>query len=306
MKKRVCMSMRLRIASNIIKQGFKGVWRNKGMGLASITSITAVLLILGIVLILILSLNNIVMNTREKFDEVHIFLEDEITRTQLQEIEKKAKETDKILYVIFKSKDEALEEMKEGLGEEGYLLDGLEENPLPHTLILKLKDIEYAEDVVKSIENLDGIEEVQYNYDIIEKLVVFTNYIRTGGLIIVLILILVSIFIISNTIKLTVTARKREINIMKYVGATNGYIRGPFVIEGVVFGLIGAIISILAVNYGYNYFFNAANDKLYVLFTVYLVPPKALMQDISIIFIAIGAGIGALGSLVSMKRFLNV
>ncbi|NLY66763.1 MAG: ABC transporter permease [Tissierellia bacterium] len=300
------MSMRLRIASNIIKQGFKGVWRNKGMGLASITSITAVLLILGIVLILILSLNNIVMNTREKFDEVHIFLEDEITRTQLQEIEKKAKETDKILYVIFKSKDEALEEMKEGLGEEGYLLDGLEENPLPHTLILKLKDIEYAEDVVKSIENLDGIEEVQYNYDIIEKLVVFTNYIRTGGLIIVLILILVSIFIISNTIKLTVTARKREINIMKYVGATNGYIRGPFVIEGVVFGLIGAIISILAVNYGYNYFFNAANDKLYVLFTVYLVPPKALMQDISIIFIAIGAGIGALGSLVSMKRFLNV
>ena len=300
------MSMRLRIASNIIKQGFKGVWRNKGMGLASITSITAVLLILGIVLILILSLNNIVMYTREKFDEVHIFLEDEITRTQLQEIEKKAKETDKILYVIFKSKDEALEEMKEGLGEEGYLLDGLEENPLPHTLILKLKDIEYAEDVVKSIENLDGIEEVQYNYDIIEKLVVFTNYIRTGGLIIVLILILVSIFIISNTIKLTVTARKREINIMKYVGATNGYIRGPFVIEGVVFGLIGAIISILAVNYGYNYFFNAANDRLYVLFTVYLVPPKALMQDISIIFIAIGAGIGALGSLVSMKRFLNV
>lgn len=300
------MSMRLRIASNIIKQGFKGVWRNKGMGLASITSITAVLLILGIVLILILSLNNIVMDTREKFDEVQIFLEDEITRTQLQEIEKKAKETDKILYVIFKSKDEALEEMKEGWGEEGYLLDGLEENPLPHTLILKLKDIEYAEDVVKSIENLDGIEEVQYNYDIIEKLVVFTNYIRTGGLIIVLILILVSIFIISNTIKLTVTARKREINIMKYVGATNGYIRGPFVIEGVVFGLIGAIISILAVNYGYNYFFNAANDRLYVLFTVYLVPPKALMQDISIIFIAIGAGIGALGSLVSMKRFLNV
>jgi len=300
------MSMRLRIASNIIKQGFKGVWRNKGMGLASITSITAVLLILGIVLILILSLNNTVMDTREKFDEVQIFLEDEITRTQLQEIEKKAKETDKILYVIFKSKDEALEEMKEGWGEEGYLLDGLEENPLPHTLILKLKDIEYAEDVVKSIENLDGIEEVQYNYDIIEKLVVFTNYIRTGGLIIVLILILVSIFIISNTIKLTVTARKREINIMKYVGATNGYIRGPFVIEGVVFGLIGAIISILAVNYGYNYFFNAANDKLYVLFTVYLVPPKALMQDISIIFIAIGAGIGALGSLVSMKRFLNV
>lgn len=300
------MSMRLRIASNIIKQGFKGVWRNKAMGLASITSITAVLLILGIVLILILSLNNIVLDTRERFDEVQVFLEDEITSAQLEEIEKKAKASNKLVSVTFKSKDEALEEMKEGWGDEGYLLEGLEENPLPHTLILKLKDIEYAEDVVKSIENLEGIEEIQYNYDIMEKLVLFTNYIRTGGLAIVLILILVSIFIISNTIKLTVTARKREINIMKYVGATNGYIRGPFVIEGVVFGLIGAIISILAVNYGYNYFFNAASDKLYVLFTVYLVPPKALMQDIVIIFTAIGAGIGALGSLVSMKRFLNV
>lgn len=276
------------------------------MGLASITSITAVLLILGIVLILILSLNNIVLDTRERFDEVQVFLEDEITSAQLEEIEKKAKASNKLVSVTFKSKDEALEEMKEGWGDEGYLLEGLEENPLPHTLILKLKDIEYAEDVVKSIENLEGIEEIQYNYDIMEKLVLFTNYIRTGGLAIVLILILVSIFIISNTIKLTVTARKREINIMKYVGATNGYIRGPFVIEGVVFGLIGAIISILAVNYGYNYFFNAASDKLYVLFTVYLVPPKALMQDIVIIFTAIGAGIGALGSLVSMKRFLNV
>lgn len=276
------------------------------MGLASITSITAVLLILGIVLILILSLNNIVLDTRERFDEVQVFLEDEITSAQLEEIEKKAKASNKLVSVTFKSKDEALEEMKEGWGDEGYLLEGLEENPLPHTLILKLKDIEYAEDVIKSIENLEGIEEIQYNYDIMEKLVLFTNYIRTGGLAIVLILILVSIFIISNTIKLTVTARKREINIMKYVGATNGYIRGPFVIEGVVFGLIGAIISILAVNYGYNYFFNAASDKLYVLFTVYLVPPKALMQDIVIIFTAIGAGIGALGSLVSMKRFLNV
>src|SRR5690606_9587868 len=140
------MSMRLRIASNIIKQGFKGVWRNKAMGLASITSITAVLLILGIVLILILSLNNIVLDTRERFDEVQVFLEDEITSAQLEEIEKKAKASNKLVSVTFKSKDEALEEMKEGWGDEGYLLEGLEENPLPHTLILKLKDIEYAED----------------------------------------------------------------------------------------------------------------------------------------------------------------
>lgn len=300
------MSMRFRVIRNIFKQGFKGLWRNKGMGLASITSITAVLVILGMFLILILSLNNIVMDTREKFDEVQVFLEDDVTVSQIEAIENRVRESNKVISVIFKSKDQALEEMKEGWGEEGYLLNGLEPNPLPNTLIIKLKDIEYADSVAKSIEDLEGIDEIQYNQDIIEKLVLFTNYIRTGGLVIVSILILVSVFIISNTIKLTVAARKTEISIMKYVGATNGYIRGPFIIEGILFGLIGAMVSILFVNYGYNYFFNAASDKLYVLFTVYLVPPKALIKDVMIIFIAIGSGIGALGSLVSMKRFLNV
>ena len=92
---------------------------------------------------------------------------------------------------------------------------------------------------------------------------------------------------------------------MKYVGATNGYIRGPFVIEGVLFGLIGALLSILIVNKGYSYFFHSLSTELYVLFTVYLVPPKALIKDISIIFVAMGMGIGALGSMVSLKRFLN-
>lgn len=300
------MSMRLRIASNIIKQGFKGVWRNKGMGLASITSITAVLVILGIVLILILSLNNIVVDIKDKFDEIQVFLEDDITPSQLEEIENKVKKSDKVVSITFKSKDEALEKMKEEWGDNGYLLEGLETNPLYHTIVIKLKDIEHADTVAQTVEGIKGIDEIQYNQDIIEKLVLFSNYIRTGGLVIVSILILVSIFIISNTIKLTVTARQREINIMKYVGATNGYIRGPFIIEGVIFGLIGALISILIVNHGYSYFFNAASDRLYVLFTVYLVPPKALMEDIMIIFTAIGAGIGALGSLVSMKRFLNV
>lgn len=300
------MSMRFRVIRNIFKQGFKGLWRNKGMGLASITSITAVLVILGMFLILILSLNNIVMDTREKFDEIQVFLEDDVTVSQIEAIENRVRESNKVISVIFKSKDQALEEMKEGWGEEGYLLNGLESNPLPNTLIIKLKDIEYADSVAKSIEDLEGIDEIQYNQDIIEKLVLFSNYIRTGGLVIVSILILVSVFIISNTIKLTVAARKTEISIMKYVGATNGYIRGPFIIEGILFGLIGAMVSILFVNYGYNYFFNAASDKLYVLFTVYLVPPKALIKDVMIIFIAIGSGIGALGSLVSMKRFLNV
>ena len=196
--------------------------------------------------------------------------------------------------------------MKEDWGEEGDLLEGLEENPLPNSYIIQLEDIEYADAVVENIKGMKGIEEVKYYRDIIEKLLSTANYIRITGVIIIVILMAVSVFIISNTIKITVTARKREVNIMKYVGATNGYIRGPFIIEGILLGLIGALLSILIVNYGYDYLFKVINEKLYVLFTVYLVAPHALLKDISIMFIAIGVGIGTLGSLVSLKRFLNV
>ncbi|CCQ96838.1 conserved membrane hypothetical protein [[Clostridium] ultunense Esp] len=299
------MSMSFRILKNIIKQGFQGMWRNRGMGLASVGSITAVLVILGLVLIMILSINNVVIDTKNKFDEVQIFLEDEISNEQLNRVENEAKNTKGVLSVIFQSKEQALEIMKEEWEEDAYLLEGLESNPLPNTIIVQLEDIEYADSVVDKVKDLQGIEEIKYNKDIIEKLVLFANYVRGGGLVIVAILVFVSVFIISNTIKITVTARRREIDIMKYVGATNGYIRGPFIIEGLLFGLIGAIISILIVNYGYGYFFNRVSDKLYVLFTVYLVPPTALIKDVSIMFISIGAGIGALGSLVSLKRFLN-
>lgn len=300
------MSMRLRIIKNVIKQGFQGMWRNKGMGVASVTSIGAVLVILGIVLIMILSLNNLVIDIKDKFDEIQIFLKDDISESEIESIEDELNGIDGIKSVVFKSKGQALQEMKEDWGDEGYLLEGLESNPLPDTFIVQLENIEDTGMVTKSIEKLDGIDKIQYNQDIIEKLILIANYVRTGGLIIVAILLLVSVFIISNTIKLTVTARKREINIMKYVGATNGYIRGPFIIEGVLFGLVGALISILLVNYGYEYFFNAVSDRLYVLFTIYLVPPAALIKDISIIFISIGAGIGALGSLISLRKFLNV
>lgn len=212
------------------------------MGLASVSSITAVLVILGLVLIMILSINNVVLETKSKFDEIQIFLEDDVSEEQLNNIEKRAKNNEGVLSVIYQTKDQALQNMKEEWEEEAYLLEGLESNPLPNSFIIQLKDIEYADLIVEKVNGLEGIEEVKYYKDIIEKLLIFANYVRGGGLIVIGILVFISVFIISNTIKITVTARKREINIMKYVGATNGYIRGPFIIEGVLFGLIGAVL----------------------------------------------------------------
>ena len=301
------MVMNFRLIKNITKQGFQGMWRNRGMGTASVGSISAVLMILGLVLILILSINNLVVETKSKFDEIEIYLDNDIIPEELNEIESAIRENDGVLSFIYRTRDEALEIMKEEWGQEAYVLEGVEKtDALPNSYIIQLKNIEYADIVVDKIKDLKGVEGVKYYKDIIEKLMLVANTIRIGGIIIIGILIFVSIFIISNTIKITVASREREISIMKYVGATNGYIRGPFIIEGILFGLIGALISIMVINYGYGYFFQSVNDKLYVLLTVHLVPPGSLFKDISIMFTAIGVGIGALGSIISLKRFLNV
>lgn len=298
--------MRFRVIKNIIKQGFQGMWRNRAMGMASISSISAVLMILGVILILILSIDTLVVETKSQFDEIQIYLDDDITPEEINNIETVIKEDEGVLSFTFESREQALDSMKDDWEDDGYLLEGLETNPLPNSYIIQLKDIQYADIVVDRIKNLAGIETVKYYKDIIDKLMNLANYIRIGGIFIIGALILVSIFIISNTIKITVSSRQREINIMKYVGATNGYIRGPFIIEGILFGLIGALISIFIINYGYEYFFQSVNNKLYAILTVYLVPPASLFKDIAIMFTSIGVGIGALGSIVSLKRFLNV
>lgn len=301
------MMLNFRLIKNIFKQGFQSMWRNRGMGLASISSISAVLMILGLVLILVLSINNVVIDTKAKFDEIEVYLDDDLTNEQSNVIEESVRASEGVVSIMWKSKEEALLQMKEDWADEASILEGIElDNPLPNSYIIKLKDVQYADKVVNMLKSLKGIEEVKYYKDIIEKLMIFANYIRFGGIVIIGVLVFVSVFIISNTIKLTVTSRKREINIMKYVGATNDYIRGPFIIEGILFGFIGAVISILIIYYGYDYFFESANEKLYTLFKIFLVPPTMIFKDIAIIFSAIGVGIGALGSLVSLKRFLNV
>lgn len=298
--------MKFQVLINLIKQGFQGMWRNRGMGVASVASIAAVLMILGIVIVLILSINNIVMNTRAQFDQIDVFLEDDITDEEIAAIEETALENEGIVQVEYKPREDALEEMKESWGDESYLLEGLEENPLPDTFIITIDDIVYSDSVVSSMTGLAGVEEVSSYEDAVDNLINIANYIKIGGISIIAILALISVFIISNTIKLTVVSRKREINIMKFIGATNGYIRGPFVIEGLMFGLLGAILSIIVVYFGYVGLFDTLNNQLFAILAGSLISPELILSDVLIMFLSIGAGIGVLGSMVSVKRYLNV
>lgn len=298
--------MKVKTFIYMIKEGFKGLWRNRMMGMASVGSIASVLMILGIVFMIILNVNGLAETAKGQFDSIQVYLEKDLTESQMDNIGNIIKRIDGIDYVDFLSKEQALENMKKSWGENGYLLEGLEKNPLPNSYVIKLKDISDADAVVSRIKGLQGLEEIKYYKDVVEKLLNITNFIRIAGVIIIGILIFISMFVVGNTIKLTVIARSKEINIMKYVGATNWFIRWPFLVEGMLLGLLGSLIALGIVGLGYKRIFDLVTQKLYVMIAAYMIPASVVMGNLAIIFIVLGMGIGALGSIFSMRKFLKV
>ena len=182
----------------------------------------------------------------------------------------------------------------------------MDKDVLPASLTVSLKDLKFIKEFGDSYKDVNGIIRVDYHYDLISKMMVFEKGIKYVGFAIVLVLLFVSILIIHNTIRITVANRRREIIIMKYIGATNSYIRGPFLIEGIIFGIIGALIATVIVYYGYSYVFLKINEQMNNNFGIEITSPDIIKFNISVIFACIGVGIGYFGSLISTKRFLDV
>lgn len=301
--------MNLKKFNYIFRQAFKSMWRNRMMGLASIGSVTAVLIILGFVLIIVLNVNNVALVTKETFDEIAVYLKDDVEESQIDELGKAFKGIDGVMGVAFQTKDYALEQLKEDWGENAFLLEGLRNNPLPNTYIVQLEDVSKSEEVIKQIQDFEGVESVQYYKDAVNSLIRIADFIKQAGAGMIIILLLISVFIISNTIKITVLNRYKEIELMQYIGATNGYVRGPFMIEGIMLGLIGSIVSILLISLGYNYIINYLAGRYVALLSGmsgYMIGVEMIINDLIIIFLTIGIGIGILGSLISLKKFLSV
>ncbi len=289
-----------------IRESFKNLWRNRLMSVASVSSVAATLLILGIIFVLILNVTAIAEGAKDQFDSIQVYLTDDVDYDTIQQVGDKIYQLDGVKEVYFETKQQALEKMKLDWDQNAYLLEGLRENPLPNSYIVTLYDIGYTDYVVGEINGFTGVEEVKYYQEIVLKIMEVTNFIRNIGMVVIFILIAISTFIIHNTIKLAVNARRREITIMKYVGATSWFVRWPFLLEGTLLGIIGAILAcgVLYVAYGYAY--ELLNTHFYVLIAAYLIPVMSVIQDLAILFVVIGAGIGALGSLWSMRRYLKV
>lgn len=292
-------------AKYILRQTAQSMFRNKMMGMASIGSVTAVLIILGYIVLLVLNINNAAMVTKEEFDEIAVYVIEEATDVEIKQLGTDIRKIDGVLTVVYQPKDIALEQEKVKWGDEAYLLEGLRKNPLPNTYIVQLKDVKYSDYVIQEIKKSGFVEDIRYYQDAVKSLVSISQMLKNVGTVIIGILILISIFIISNTIKITVVFRRKEIELMQYIGATNGYVRGPFIIEGIVLGIIGALIATGIIALSYNYFTGYLTEFLLSGFSTYIVKFNIIFKDIAIIFVTIGVGIGTLGSLISLKKFLN-
>ena len=288
-----------------IGEGLVGLWRNKSMGVASIVSICSMLLILGGITFGVFVANNIVEDMKTKVDKIDVILEPEVTHERVLKIKEELKKIENVKEVNYVSKEKALEKMKEQWKENSFLLDGME-SALPESYELKVENIENSSTVASNIYNIKDVEKVVYYKDIVDKLTKMSDVVKYVGITLVGVLLLVSFFIMSITIKLTVIARRKEISIKKYIGATNMSITGPFIVEGMLLGVLGAGISFAMIFFAYKYVYESLAWGVGNILYNYLIPVNIFGFYVAIAYFGIGIGIGILASIFSSRKYMKV
>ena len=288
-----------------LKQAFLQVFRNRTMSIASIFAITAMLLILSIFFILVINVNTAAQMIQNDYDSIEIFLEDDMTKQDAQTIVDDISVREGVYEAYYKSRETAMDEFKDRWGKNAYLLDSLKENPLPNSIVIMISDLEKATSLAETAATYDGVEDVKFYKDTVDKLLDATRFIQLAAIVIMVFLIIVSVVVVSNTIKLTVFNRSNEISIMKYIGATNWFIRGPFLAEGIIIGIISAGISVGVSAAMYRKIVEVIGDQVFSVLSMPMVPVNFLVYNFTWIFLALGISIGACGSIISMRKFLD-
>lgn len=295
--------MKVRTFEYFIKEAIGSLRHNGLMSIASVSTVALSLLILGMFLLMVLNLNNMA-SALESQVQISVYLQDDLGERDMREIGTRITKFPGVTQVNYVSKETALDRFKQRLGEQQGLLTALgETNPLPNAFEVKVDRPEQVKQVAQAINQLKGVENAKFGQEIIEQLFALTKMIRVVGLVLIIFLALAALFIISNTIRITVFARRKEIGIMKYVGATDWFIRWPFFIEGMILGFGGALISVVLLTKTYSMFTDQIYEKLVFL---PLIPKYPFLTNISIVLLVIGTVIGALGSTISLRRFMKV
>lgn len=294
----------------LVKEGARSLWVNRLMSVAAIGVLVACMILVGAAGLFALNVNSIVSYFEDE-NEIVAFVVDGVTQEELDALDLQLHTIPNTADIVFVSNEEALKQQMEEYGEYAWLLEEYqgEENMLPHAYRIKVKNIAQLEETADAIYALDCIQEVRVPAEVAHTLLSVRRIVSTCGLVIVVILLVVSLIIIANTIKITVFNRRKEISIMKYVGATDSFIKLPFVVEGLLLGLISALLAYLVVWGGYVYVMNWAgtlNSAWLQEMYRYFVPFETVYRELLIGFCAIGVGIGSFGSMVFVGRYLRV
>lgn len=295
----------------VISEGIKSVFKQKKMTGASIIIMCATMFMFGIFFLIGENIN-FAMEQLESQQGIRVMIKDEVISDGKEEtLKAKINQISGVNKVEFISKEDALSTVRTwiaGNKNSEEILSGYDEdNPFPASFFVTLTDLTKNDEVQKQILKLDGVDEISSNNDLLSKLASIAKSVQMITLGLLAILVLISIFIISYTIKLTVYARRKEISIMKYVGATNSFIRGPFIVEGIIIGIISAIITIGIIGVAYTSVLNKmlASSVMQSL-TISLYTFNQLFVRILIVYLILGIGIGVLGSVISMRKYLKV
>ena len=300
--------MKYNILGYLIGEGFSNVFKNKKSTGASLMIMCATMIIFGVFLILGENINHFVREV-EDAQGIQVFATREATTEQVQKLGEEIQKINGVNTTQYVSKETALDQMKEKFSEHEEFLEGYEgeNNIFSDSYVVTLTDLNLLEQVQEEISKLDNVKEITSSNETVSTLIDLANGIKIVTGVILVLLIIISIFIIANTIKLTVHARRKEISIMKYVGATNGFIRWPFIVEGMIIGIISSAISILLVAIAYNFIAEQmVNSQFMKMVGVSLVGFSDMFSSIIFVYMLLGIGIGASGSIISMRKYLKV
>lgn len=305
MRKEVIEQMKaFRIFFRSIRDAFKSIVRNFSLSFASIMCTTITLILVAISIIAACNINN---STKIIEDELTIvvYLKDDVTEQQIENITDDLKAQNNIEELIYKSKDEWKLEMSEYDDSFETVLNYLDENPLLNSFTVKVKDVTELKDTSEYIKSIDGIKTVKYGEGMVENVISIFDVVQKVVVVVVVALVLVTGFLISNTIKLTIFSRRNEIEIMRLVGASNTTIKLPFLFEGLIIGIIGSIIPVCITIYGYVILHTRLHGKLFSNMIV-LIEPYNFVFGVSLILVLIGALVGMYGSIKAVRKYLKI
>ena len=289
----------------LIKEGYENLKKHGSKTFSTMLIICATMLVLGIFIILFTNVNKNVETVKVE-QGIQAFIEDSATDADIEYIKDAIKKIDGVGEIRYISKDEAYEDAKNVFKDQEYFLEGLDKVQIfPASYVVKFADIEKADNIKSQIEKIDGIYKVKYNSSTINAVISISRIANIFLLGIGIVLLVVSIFIISNTIKLAVYSNKREIFIMRYIGATNKFIKKPFVIEGAIMGIVSALISFMLISIAYVVIYARIPKVGSSLGVFGFIPYSSLWWMMLAIYIVLGLFIGILGSSISIKKYLK-